>query len=422
MTHTPSSIRINEQRFKTNFEALSRIGATAAGGVHRPALSAADLEARAWFRERIEAAGLEYACQRPTGDAAGNQSAVLRGNRADAPHFLLGSHLDTVPNGGRFDGALGVLAALEVLQTIKEAGYIPVVCLEAINFTDEEGAHLGLLGSRALTGKLTSADLGHPNLGVEEFESGLSRLGLTRDGILGAYREPGMISGYLELHIEQGPTLAESGEEIGIVTAIVGIRRLRLRFIGRADHAGTTPIPRRRDAGRAACTFAARAWETAMRDFTDCVINVGNMRFEPGIFNIVPAAVTLDLELRASSKQGLAALYDALVHLAQQESKEAEVELEITLAEDIPPATMHPSVQPVLIECAVAAGYTYRSMPSGAGHDAQSFADICPTGMIFIPSVAGASHSPKEFSHWQDCVNGANLLLQAALELAHVPT
>ena len=422
MTRTPSSVRINEQRFKTNFEALSRIGATAAGGVHRPALSVADLEARTWFHGQIEAAGLEYTCRRPTGDAAGNQSALLRGSRANAPHFLLGSHLDTVPNGGRFDGTLGVLAALEVLQTIKEAGYIPLICLEAINFTDEEGTHIGLLGSRALTGKLTSADLGHPNLGVEAFESGLTELGLSRDGILGAYREPKMIAGYLELHIEQGPTLAESGEEIGIVTAIVGIRRLRLRFIGKADHAGTTPIPRRRDAGRAACTFAAHAWEAVLRDFTDCVINVGNMRFEPGIFNVVPSAVTLDLELRASSKQGLAALYDALVHLAQQESKEAEVELEINLAEDIAPAVMDSAVQDTLIESAQTSGRKYRLMPSGAGHDAQSFADICPTGMIFIPSVAGASHSPKEFSHWQDCVNGANLLLQAALKLAHVPT
>jgi N-carbamoyl-L-amino-acid hydrolase len=422
MTLTPSSIRINEQRFKTNFEALSRIGATDAGGVQRPALSVADLEARAWLRERIEAAGLEYACRRPTGDAAGNQSALLRGNREGAPHFMLGSHLDTVPNGGRFDGALGVLAALEVLQTIKETGYIPAICLEAINFTDEEGTHIGLLGSRALTGKLTGEDLGHPNQGVEAFDSGLYRLGLTRDGILGAYREPRMIAGYLELHIEQGPTLAECGEEIGIVTAIVGIRRLKLRFTGKADHAGTTSILRRRDPGRAACTFAAHAWEAVLRDFADCVINVGNMRFEPGIFNVVPAAVTLDLELRASSNPRLAALHDALVHLAQQEAKEAEVELEITLAEDIAPAAMDLAVQDTLIESAQSSGRKYRLMPSGAGHDAQNFADICPTGMIFIPSVAGVSHSPKEFSHWQDCVNGANLLLQAAIELAHVPT
>jgi N-carbamoyl-L-amino-acid hydrolase len=422
MTHTLSSIRINAQRFKTNFEALSRIGATAAGGAHRPALSVADLEARAWLRERIEAAGLEYACRRPTGDAAGNQSALLRGSHANAPHFLLGSHLDTVPNGGRFDGTLGVLAALEVLQTLKESGYSPPVNFEAINFTDEEGTHIGLLGSRALTGKLTSADLGHPNLGIEAFESGLTRLSLTRDGILGAYREPDMIAGYLELHIEQGPTLAESGEEIGIVTAIVGIRRLRLRFIGRADHAGTTPIPRRRDAGRAACTFAAHAWEAVLRDFTDCVINVGNMRFEPGIFNVVPEAVMLDLELRASSNPRLATLHDALVHLAQQEAKEAEVELEISLAEDIAAAVMDSAVQGTLIESAQSSGRKYRLMPSSAGHDAQSFADICPTGMLFIPSVAGASHSPKEFSHWQDCVKGANLLLQAALRLTHVPT
>jgi hypothetical protein len=143
MIHTPSIIHINAQRFKMNFAALSRIGATDAGGAHRPALSTSDLAARAWLRARIEAARLEYAC-----DAAGNQSAFLRGSRGNEPHFLLGSHLDSVPNGGRFDGALGVLAALDVLQTLEESGYSPSVNFEAINFTDEEGTHIGLLGSR----------------------------------------------------------------------------------------------------------------------------------------------------------------------------------------------------------------------------------------------------------------------------------
>jgi N-carbamoyl-L-amino-acid hydrolase len=415
MVHPLSNYHINEQRFKANFDALSKIGATAEGGVNRPALSEADLAARNWLRERIETAGLEYTC-----DSAGNQAATLRAHREGEPHFLLGSHLDTVPEGGCFDGALGILAALEVLQTIQEAGYSPSVNFEAVNFTDEEGTHIGLLGSRALTGKLSPNDLLHPNLGIDAFDTGLSRLGLTREGILSAFRDPKTIAGYLELHIEQGPILAENGDEIGIVTGIIGIHRSKLCFVGKADHAGTTPLLKRRDAGRAASAFAAHAWETVQREFMDCVFNVGNMRFEPGIFNVVPAVVTLDLELRSPQVERLSILHERLLHLAHQEAKAAQTQITVTIAEEIAPAYMNTAVQSALQECAHAESRKYRLMPSGAGHDAQSFAHICPSGMIFIPSQAGTSHSSKEFSRWQDCVNGANLLLQAAIKLAVV--
>jgi N-carbamoyl-L-amino-acid hydrolase len=408
-----NTIKIDNQRLRASFEALSEIGRTAEGGSHRPALSEADLDARAWFREEAERAGLEYSM-----DGAGNQSAVLRCGSANAPHILLGSHLDTVPNGGRFDGALGISAALEVLRTVQDTGCPLSTSLEAINLTDEEGAHIGEMGSQALTGKLSAEYLDHPALGMDAFESGLRRLGLTRESIVSARRRSEAIAGYLELHIEQGPRLVESGLDIGIVTGIVGIRRFKLRFLGRADHAGTTPLDRRRDAGQAACGFVVAAWQAVLHDFSDCAFNVGHLVFEPGAFNVVPEAVTASVEFRASSDERLDTLQARLTDVARRQATASAVETEIGPIERVSPMPMSPEVQRILAREAQALGLRHISLASKAGHDAQSFADVCPTGMIFVPSVGGRSHAPSEFSHWQDCLNGVNLLLHAAVRLA----
>lgn len=406
-------LRIDSGRLRYHFEALARIGATPEGGVHRPALGDTDSEARKWLRERIEQSPLVY-----TDDPAGNQSALLHGCDKDGPRLLLGSHLDTVPGGGRFDGALGVLAALEVLLTLQDAGYAPPIGLEAINFTDEEGTHIGTLGSRALTGRLQTEDLQRPFQGLPALDTGLARIGLSRQSTLQARRPTGSLAGYLELHIEQGPLLAEDGIDIGIVTAIAGIGRRTLQFHGRADHAGTTPMSLRQDAGRAAGTFTGKAWDTLQKNFPDCVINVGDMRFQPGTFNVVPHTVALDLEYRAPDDRQLAALQQTLISLARTTARECQVELEIGPAETSPAARMSTQIQDILARAADRLGQQHRRMPSGAGHDAQSFADLCPTGMIFISSVGGKSHGPDEYSRWKDCVNGANLLLQATVKLA----
>ncbi len=405
-------LRINQDRLRNHFEALARIGATPEGGVHRPALGDADIEGRKWLRERIEQSPLAY-----TDDPAGNQSAILHAGDRDSPRIIIGSHLDTVPEGGRFDGALGVLAAFDVLLTLQDAGYTPPIGLEAINFTDEEGTHIGTLGSRALTGRLPTEELKRPFQGLPALDIGLARIGLSRKKIPQARRPPGALAGYLELHIEQGPILAEDGVAIGIVTAIAGIGRRTLRFRGRADHAGTTPMALRQDAGRAAGTFTVKAWSTLRADFPDCVINVGGMRFHPGTFNVVPHTVALDLEYRAPNDRQLEDLQQTLTGLAQAAARECRVELETGPVETSPAATMSTRMQGMLAHAADRLGLPHRRMPSGAGHDAQSFADLCPTGMIFIPSVGGKSHCPDEYSRWNDCVNGANLLLQATLAL-----
>ena len=251
----------------------------------RPALGEAHLAARAWLRQRIQADGLELRL-----DQAGNHLAFLGCGPQGAPTLLLGSHLDSVPDGGRYDGALGVLAALEALRTVREAGLALPVNLEAIDFTDEEGTLVGLLGSSALAGHLNAEDLLSPRGGREHLLAGLERAGLSEGGLLAARRDPSRLAGYLELHIEQGPRLLQAGVQIGVVTSIVGICSYRLAFTGRADHAGTTPMRDRLDAAQGAAAFTLAVRQMVLQDFPECVANVGMCRLLPGAFNIVPAA------------------------------------------------------------------------------------------------------------------------------------
>lgn len=408
-----SGLRVNEQRLRADWEALSAIGSTGDGGVHRPALSEAHLAARAWFREQVEAAGLTFRT-----DGAGNHSAWLQCGPANAPTLLLGSHLDSVPHGGRFDGALGVLAALEALRVVQEAGLSLPVHLEAIDFTDEEGTLVGMLGSAALAGRLQPEALRDPRGGRAALEAALARAGLTTEGLFTARRDPASLAGYLELHIEQGQRLIQAGADIGIVTAIVGIHSYRLTFVGQAAHAGTTPMDQRRDAAQGACAFTLAARRTVMDEFPGCVANVGAMHFTPGAFNIVPERVTLALEFRAPDPDRFARLEKALLAQARAEAERFGLGLEIEWLGKCDPAPTSPVAQRAFAAAADALGLRHIAFATGAGHDAQSLAGLCPIGMIFVPSVDGVSHSPREFTPWPDCVNGANLLLQAALRMA----
>ncbi|MBI3151839.1 MAG: Zn-dependent hydrolase [Chloroflexi bacterium] len=424
MTQAFSTLRINSDRMLDSFSQLASIGATADGGVNRPTFSEAHLTARQWFKEEIEKSGLEFHT-----DGAGNHSAILKSSAGRvAPHgfggayrdqtFLLGSHLDSVPNGGRFDGALGVMAALEVLKTVKENGIRLKVNLEAIDFTDEEGTLVGLLGSAALAGHLHQKDLASPRGGRENLVAGMKRAGLSEESMLSAARPKDSLAGYLELHIEQGKRLERAGMNIGIVSAIVGIWSYRLSFIGRADHAGSTTIDDRLDASLGASAFTLAARELVMRDFPNCVVNVGKMDFAPGAFNIVPARVDLALEFRSPDEEEFNRLDIALLELAQKEARRFGLELEIEFLGKHSPSIMHEKVCNAFAASCDDLGLMHVSLSSGAGHDGQSLADLCPVGMIFVPSVDGASHSPREFTKWEDCVNGANVLLQTVLRLA----
>jgi beta-ureidopropionase / N-carbamoyl-L-amino-acid hydrolase len=403
-------VQIDEDLFRADFDELASIGATTAGGVDRPSFGEAHLAARRWFLGRAQAAGLETRV-----DPAGNHSAVLP---ADGPTLLLGSHLDSVPDGGRYDGALGVVAALHVLLALQ--GHDLPLTLEAIDFTDEEGTVVGLLGSEALTGVLSDEVLRNPRGGREALLAGLERAGLREESLHDARRDPATLAGYVELHIEQGPRLERAGAQIGVVTGIVGARSFTLDFRGDSGHAGTTPMDARRDAGLAAASFATAANALVLRDFPESVATVGDMRFHPGAFNIVPGAVRVSLEFRSLERAELDALESALLGEAHAAAARHALGVDVTPVGHWEPTPLDAGVRDAVETAADDLGLTALELSSGAGHDAQALADITPSGMIFVPSAGGISHNPSEHTDWQDCVNGANTLLHTALELCRI--
>jgi N-carbamoyl-L-amino-acid hydrolase len=403
-------VEINRERFRADFDALSQIGATNNGGVHRPAFSQSHFKARAWFREKVKQAGLSFQT-----DTAGNHSAILPSKTNTNNTLLLGSHLDSVPNGGRFDGALGVLAALETLRVIVENNIEIPINLEAIDFTDEEGTLVNFLGSFALAGKLKKDSLDNPRGGLQELDDGLKRAGLDKGDILDARREPKTLAGYLELHVEQGSRLERAGCDIGVVSTIAGISSYHVKFIGREDHAATIPMDDRLDAGLGASAFSLAAHQLVLNHYPDCYVNVGNVSYEPASFNIVPRTATSSLEFRAPNTGLMHQLRGALLTKAKEAAESHNLGVEIELLGYCSPGTMDEQVQALIVSSSELLGLESMSLQSGPGHDAQAFADLCPTGMVFAPSIDGASHSPREKTAWKDCVNSANVLLQTTL-------
>lgn len=403
-------LKINEDRLLSDLKALARIGATAAGGVSRQALAPDDIEARRWFQRKVAEADLDYAM-----DGAGNQSAILYSDPPSEKRILAGSHLDSVPNGGRYDGSLGVLAAFEALRALKENDIAPPVTLEAVNFTDEESAIMGLMGSKAVVGQLTMADFERSRVDVAELIRRFSTVGISRESMLAATRDD--VLAWVELHIEQGTRLETSGIDIGVVNAIVGIRSIHVTFRGEAAHAGTMRMDLRRDALWGAATFVLRARELVMRHYSPGVFNVGIINAKPGAFNIVPAEVYCALEYRHGSDDEMDRMRADLYRLLDECA--AAFGLSVSYEETPPviPATMSESVMRAIERGADALGLSRERMLSFAGHDTQNMAKIAPAAMYFVPSVAGVSHNPNEFTSDADCVNGANLMLHTLLEL-----
>ncbi|MCY3833807.1 MAG: Zn-dependent hydrolase [Chloroflexi bacterium] len=403
-------LRINESRLLNDIAELARIGATGDGGVSRPALTPADLEARAWFRRKIAEAGLDYAM-----DGAGNQSAILRSDPPSEKRILAGSHLDSVPNGGRYDGALGVLAALEALRTLKENDIAPALTLEAVNFTDEESAIMGLMGSKALVGQLTAADFERSRLEADELDRRFAAAGISRKSMLRAARDD--VLAWVELHIEQGMRLESAVLDIGVVDAIVGIRSLHVTFRGEAAHAGTKPMHLRRDALWGAAQFVLRARQHVMANYSPGVCNVGLISARPGAFNIVPAEVYCALEFRHGSDDEMDRMQADLTRLMNECALEFDLSVSYEETPAVIPAGMNEQVMRAIERGADSLGLSHERMLSFAGHDTQNMASIAPAAMYFVPSVAGISHNPKEFTREADCVKGANLMLHTLLEL-----
>ncbi len=403
-------LTINQNRLLNDLQELAKIGATADGGVSRSALTAADIEARSWFKRKVTEAGLAYAM-----DGAGNQSAIFYSDPPSKKRILAGSHLDSVPNGGRYDGALGVLVVLEALRTLKENGIKPAVTLEAINFTDEESAIMALMGSQALVGQLIAEDFVHCKLDADALTARLDAIGITRESMLAARRDD--VLAWVELHIEQGTRLENAGIDIGVVNAIVGIRSLHVTFSGEAAHSGTKPMELRRDALWGAAQFLLRARQHIMDNYSPGVCNVGIINAEPGAFNIVPAKVYCALEFRHGSQEEMDCMQADLIRLLEESAAEFDLEVHYQPAPAVHPALMSETVMSAIERAADQLGLSHQRLLSFAGHDTQNLASIAPSAMYFVPSVKGISHNPNEFTKDSDCINGGNLMLHTLLDL-----
>ncbi len=399
-------LRINVDRLASRIEQLASIGPT------RLAFTEEDRRARALVITMMREAGLTVRI-----DAAGNILGRREGRRS-APLILFGSHIDTVPNGGRFDGVLGCLAGIECIETLNEAGARTEHPLEVVVFANEEGQNFtGLSGSRAMAGLLDEAELSKVDRSGRTFAQAIESLGGQPERIAEAARKPGEILAYIELHVEQGGVLESMRVPIGIVSGIVSILYSSVRMIGRANHSGTTPMHLRRDALVAASHFVIEV-DATVRSGEFCAVGtVGRLEVLPNSRNVIPGEVRMILELRDLDPDKIARTYDQLRLKAAEISNASGVSLEFARQEAMQPATADPAIIEAIKSAAAALGLPYHVMPSGAGHDAQMIARIAPMGMIFVPSSGGISHSSDEFTSMEDCANGANVLLQTILKI-----
>jgi hydantoinase/carbamoylase family amidase len=406
------TLRIDLGRLRRDIEALAAIGRDPTGGISRPAWSPAHEDARAWLLAQLRAAGLAARV-----DSAGNVFGRLG---EGTPAVLTGSHIDTVPRGGPLDGALGVLAGLECLRTIAASGVRPARALEVAAFSDEEGRFYGFFGSRAMTGSLDrmlAERLADP--GGLALSEAMRRAGFDLARAPEARRDPGEIAAYVELHIEQGPWLEAEDVPIGIVEGIVGIRRFRLTFVGQPDHAGTTPMDRRKDAFLTAAEYATKSRELVVRGGEGrAVTTIGVVDVRPGVPNIVPERAALLQELRDSDPALLERLATRTLQAARRVARRRGLVLEVEHLMRAEPVRMSARIQAAIEAAAASLAHPTRRMPSGAGHDAQVLAAVTDAGMIFVPSQGGRSHRPDEWTDWPELERGANVLLGTLLRLA----
>jgi N-carbamoyl-L-amino-acid hydrolase len=346
-------------------------------------------------------------------DPAGNIIGRREGSEPGRGALVLGSHIDTVPQGGRFDGAVGVLTALEVATALEELGVRTRHPIEVVSFSDEEG---GLLGSRAWAGALTEADHQRRYGGLSLAEA-LRSLGLDPDRLAEARRAPEEIAAYLEVHIEQGRLLEREGLRIGVVEGIVALDEYEITVTGQANHAGTTRMSDRFDPMAAAARMVVDGREQVRILGGDLVATVGRIEAVPGAPNVIPGRVVFTLDIRDPSRLILDATVAGLQERFARIAAEEGVAVAWRTLSSIPPAPADPTVLAALRESVEAYGYPYRVMPSGAGHDAQSVARLAPMGMLFVPSLGGISHSPAEATRFEDIAAGGDVLLQAVLIL-----
>jgi N-carbamoyl-L-amino-acid hydrolase len=403
-------LRTNSQRLMQCIELLSNFGKNSQGGIDRVAFSQADIQARDYIKSLMRESGLDVRT-----DEAGNIIGRKEGSDSSLPPILIGSHIDTVPNGGKYDGALGVLAAIECIQVFGENGVLARHPLEVIVFSDEEG---GSVGSRAMIGEFPAEALKTVSQSGKTIHDGILAIGGDPERLSSAARHKSEIAAYLELHIEQGGRLDSKKINIGVVEGIVGINRWDVTIEGFSNHAGTTPMNMRQDALLAASYFIIATNNVVTSIPGSQVGTVGKIKAEPGAPNVIPGLVVLTLELRDLSAAKILSLFEKIRKEAELIEKKTGTRMTFRPIEpeDVPAPTDE-NLRKCIVDAARELGLSTLFMPSGAGHDGQNIARIAPMGMIFIPSVGGVSHSPKEYSKPEDIAAGANVLLQTILSI-----
>lgn len=405
---TAKGLRVQAARIMQHLEALSQYGKNPQGGVSRVAYSEADRQGRQYAMQLMRDAGLEVST-----DSAANIIGSQAGSDPSLKPLLIGSHIDSVPEGGNYDGDVGSLSAIEVAQTLREHQIKLRHPLHVVIFENEEG---GTIGSHAMSAGLDEKLLNSISSSGKTVRDGIRLLGGDPHKLREPERQPDSIAAYLELHIEQGGILEQEKTDIGVVEGIVGILHSDVTIEGFANHAGTTPMAQRHDALLSAARFIEKVNQVVTSSPGRQVGTVGWIKVQPGAYNVIPGTATLGLELRDLDRNKIIGMFNRLRSESEQIGQLNGTKFSFTEPIMVEPALTNPDLQKLINSSARDLGFTTKTMPSGAGHDAQEIARIGPVGMIFIPSIGGISHAPKEFSRPEDIEHGASVLLQAVLK------
>lgn len=399
-------LTVNGARLNGWLAQFDRIGRTA-GGINRVAYSEADLAGRAFTRELFAQSGLQLRL-----DTAGNMLARVPGTDASKAPILIGSHVDSVTDGGNYDGPVGSFAAIEVARSLAEQKVRLRHPLEVVVWQNEEG---GTIGSKIAVGLLTPADLEKVARSGKTVRDGIGIIGGDVSRLNEAVRKKGDIAGYIELHIEQGGLLEKASRQIGVVEGIVGLRWFEITITGFSNHAGATPMDQRQDAMLAAAKFTVAVNDAIRSESGRQVATVGRLNVTPNTTNVIPGQVVLTVDLRDLDQSKIDRFTTRFEQIAREIGAATSTKFAFTQLVNSAPAISDSRILNVIESSATALGLSHQRMPSGAGHDAQEVAHIAPMAMIFVPSVGGISHSPKEFSRADDIANGANVLMNAVV-------
>ncbi|KIL36866.1 hypothetical protein SD71_05570 [Cohnella kolymensis] len=410
MSTPPHTLKPNTDRLAEDLKALSQIVDTTKAGWTRRSFTEWYDRGRDWLKQRMAEAGLEVRV-----DAASNLIGTRQGADPTLPTIMIGSHTDTVNGGGRFDGIIGVLAGIEIVRMLNESGAQLRHTLDIVDFTAEEPSEFGIstVGSRGMVGNLSAEMLERTDPAGRTLREAISALGGSPDELDRNIRTAAELALYLELHIEQGPVLEQTGKTLGVVTGIVGIHRYRVSIAGQPNHAGTTPMNMRFDALAGFCEIG-QAFERLCREkyLTDVVGTIGRIRNDPNASNVIPGLVEFDMEIRSLDMNLCQAIYDAFERESHRIAEDRELTVSFEPLSKSEAIEVPRGIRRLLMDVCPDVAPTME-LPSGAGHDANQLASIAPIGMLFVPSKGGISHNPEEWTDLAQVAAGVEALARA---------